>query len=152
MPAAPIQLHALVLSQISPPRQWTLQDSINLVILIALIIVGLLILGVVLITARRRLLSKDVQTVMGSAGSLLDELRRMRNRGQITAEEYDAARLAATSRVAGGKPGPPGTERQAPTGAKVAPRSPAAGEVVAPPGFDLTGAPLPKRPGADSPA
>lgn len=80
---------------------------------------------------RRRILGpsqSEIQT------GLLDELREMRNRGDITEEEFNATKRAMAARAAG-KPLPP--------------PEPKPGELRAAPGFDLTGQPLPspeKRP------
>lgn len=72
--------------------------------------------------------------------SLLDELRAMRARGEISEEEFAATKHTMVSR-ASGKPRTP-----------AAPRTAVSGH-VAPPGFDLTGAPLPKpaEPPEDTP-
>lgn len=74
--------------------------------------------------------------ILGPAGSsenasLLDELREMKAKGEISEEEFAATKHAMAARAAG------------------QPRTPAAPRIgvadrVAPPGFDLTGSPLPK--------
>jgi len=79
-----------------------------------------------------RLLSRDAASA--DAEGLLQGLRRMRNEGTISQDEYDAARKKLAARAAA----PMSSARPAVT----APR-PAPGEQRARPGFDLTGAPLP---------
>jgi hypothetical protein len=93
-------------------------------------IVAVTLLGVVLISARRRLLAKPSEDQAG----LFDSLRQMRDRGQLSPAEFDAARKRMAARVAGVPP-PPSAATQPP------PPDPAVR--IARPGFDLTGAPLP---------
>ena len=63
----------------------------------------------------------------------LEEMRRLRDSGQMSREEFDAARAAIIGRVSGRAPASAPT--RAPSGD--------AGVRVARPGFDLTGRPLP---------
>jgi hypothetical protein len=70
-----------------------------------------------------------------SHSGILESLRKMRDRGQMTQAEYDATRKSIAAKAAGGKAAP------------VVAKPPTAGTVTARPGFDLTGAPLPKPPG-----
>jgi len=78
---------------------------------------------------RRRVLNPPNSEVQAG---LMDELRAMRKRGELSEEEFTAAKQAMVSRISGqlGTPAPP--------------RKPRPGERVAPPGVDLTGQPLPK--------
>lgn len=111
------------------------------------IFLGLGVLVAVLATLavlaiRRRILTRD-SSVAGQ-NRLLDDLRAMRNRGDISPEEFDRARHLIASRLAGApNPG-------APAGPRPRPATPAEpGALRARPGFDLTGAPLPApEPGA----
>jgi hypothetical protein len=118
----------------TPSRQWTMADSVKVVALIGGLIVLVLILGAILLGVRRRMLAAG--SSRDAAGQMMEELRRMRSRGGMTPEEYDAARSAATRRLTANQP-------QAPTAP--ARRAPPArpGELRAQPGFDLTGDPLP---------
>ncbi len=96
---------------------------VTLGVLIALLIV----LGAGLVWFRRRVLTPRGRT---DGAALIEDLRRMRDTGQITPEEFDAAKAAAVARLTGRRP----------------PRAGPAGDAslrVAPPGRDLTGAPLP---------
>lgn len=87
---------------------------------------------------RRRILGP---TQVDHQGGLLDELRQMRNRGEISEEEFNATKRAMAERAAG-KPR---------TRTKPEPRA-MSDSKVAPPGFDLTGQPLPRpQNDADSP-
>jgi hypothetical protein len=99
-----------------------------------LIWLGVLILvaavgGALLMAYRRRIFGNESSSQTG----LLDDLRAMRDQGQITAEEYDAARKRMAARLAGVAPPP---SAAVPPVADPGVRS-------AKPGFDLTGAPLP---------
>jgi hypothetical protein len=121
-----------------------------------LTVLGLMILLLVVATAgilwfRARILAR-AQAESDHQASLLKNLRAMRDRGEITLEEYDSARRAMASRLAG-RPVTAGGATSAPA-AQVA-RRPAAPagegeELRARPGYDLTGRPLPK-PGAGGP-
>lgn len=68
---------------------------------------GLMVLAVVggmgVMAVRRWLLAKD--TAATDQGGLLDDLRRMRNTGQISAEEFDAAKQAIVSKLKAGLAG-----------------------------------------------
>lgn len=69
---------------------------------------GLIILtilgGLGVMAVRRRMLAKD--SPASDQGGLLDDLRRMRSSGQISQEEFDAARKSIAARLAG-KPSAP---------------------------------------------
>jgi hypothetical protein len=92
--------------------------------------------GVALLIFRASVLGKG--KAAAEAG-ILDSLRSMRERGEISQEEFDAARSAMVTRMAGraaASPAVPPSPRAKASG----------GERVAPPGFDLTGRPLPPAP------
>ncbi len=114
------------------------------------LIVASLVFGVVVMTMRRRLLNGSDSA--GAPGAMLDELRAMRARGEISQSEYDHTRSSIAARAAGREP-PPRPD---------AARGPEApdGSVAARPGYDLTGERLPARkpdpgeppsPGANTP-
>ena len=96
---------------------------------VGLALVGLIIAGLVIAWLRRRMLGSDAQ--QAQAG-LFDQLRIMRDRGEMSIEEYEAAKAAMVGKLSG-KPSVPRPK-------------PVPAELVAKPGFDLTGAPLPPRP------
>lgn len=83
---------------------------------------------------RARVLGKDQPDTQGG---MLDELRAMRDRGELSPEEFDAAKHAMVSRLTGKSP-PAKPAAGAPTSKST--------DRVAPPGFDLTGQPLPTPP------
>ncbi|USO00088.1 MAG: SHOCT domain-containing protein [Phycisphaeraceae bacterium] len=108
--------------------------------LLALILVG----GLLLFYLRHRLLG---QASPGEVTrGILEDLREMRDRGEITAEEYEEVRLKMVARASGRDFG----ELKAESIRK-------AGGLVAEPGRDLLGRPLPtgaqapESPGADDP-
>ena len=97
-----------------------------------LIALGILVIigGVVISWARKSLLDKETEQ---DAAVELPELRRLRDSGAISREEYEVARDALVGRSSG-EPPPPTRARR---------RLGADGSLIAAPGFDLTGEPLP---------
>ncbi len=91
----------------------------------------IVVAGSALLVYRRRVLSDD--SARDAQSGLMDQLRAMRDRGDLTPEEYDAAKRAMVARVSG-------------SAAPPAPRASSPADRIAPAGFDLTGAPLPKPP------
>ncbi|MFI4897361.1 MAG: SHOCT domain-containing protein [Phycisphaerales bacterium JB059] len=94
----------------------------------ALIVVSL-VFGFVVMAMRRRLLGKTDEGVRPA--SLLEDLRAMRDRGEISQDEYDSTRATIAARAAGREPP-----------AKSPPAAPD-GSLMARPGYDLTGERLP---------
>lgn len=92
------------------------------------LIVLTVLAGVVIVIVRRRLIEPDAKA--NSPGSLMEDLRRMRDRGEITQEEYDRTRKTIAARAAGREPPPP-------------PPPDPEGPRQARPGYDLTGDRLP---------
>jgi hypothetical protein len=123
-------------------------------IALGLLILVLMVAAVGLLYFRSRVLASRADSDHGAG--LLTSLRAMRDRGEISLEEYDAARHAmaarAAARVKGADPDPPKKvpaipKAVAPEGG-VTRASETPGELRAKPGFDLTGRPLP-RPGRE---
>ncbi len=103
--------------------------------------VGILIIlvaaaGLGLLWFRKRAVSSD--TGFDPERTMLDELRALRDRGELSPEEFDAARQSLLRKLTGAD-SPRDT------------RAPRSGERIARPGFDLTGAPLPPAPPPDGP-
>ncbi len=90
--------------------------------------------SVVVLVLRRKLLSPDHS--VDNPASIMESLRVMRDRGEISLEEYERTRQAMIARATG-KPIP----RSAPAPARPTAVEPE--ELRAPPGYDLTGEPLP---------
>jgi len=104
---------------------------------IGVCLVLLLAASIAVLWYRAKVLGRDQAA---DQGGLLHELRQMRDRGELSPEEYDAARHAMATRAVGKhvpapKPSP-------------ATKAAATSELVAKPGFDLTGQPLPRPPQA----
>jgi hypothetical protein len=85
------------------------------VVLILALLGAALVLGLVLMWVRRELFGAD-RGADAAAGFGPTELRRMRDRGEITDQEYQQAVQSMTrmvkqakERAAEGKPGPPGS-------------------------------------------
>ena len=128
----------MIAQQPVPPPPPGAATSIDVLILVGAMIVAVMVLGIVILLIRRKLLVKDSD----AASDWLVELRRLHKAGEMSTQEYDAARKALTTRIANGLP--------APKPSKPAPPHPPAralpdARLVAKPGFDLTGAPLPPR-------
>ncbi len=116
-------------------------DTATLVLAIGGMILALSFGGVAIMALRRRMLAKDAPASEEGAG-MLDSLRAMRARGELSEEEFQAARAAFLSKAVGSAvPGVP--ERGARVARPMA-RGGTDGERRAPPGVDLTGAPLPR--------
>lgn len=101
------------------------------------LIVVVVVAGLVVLKVRSMILARE----SGAANQegLLIGLRRMRERGEISQEEYDTARKSMAARAAAGS---------RPVGPTI--RETKAGTVRSRPGFDLTGAPLPDQPSQDA--
>ncbi len=109
-----------------------LAPTTQVLIWVGVLIVVVAVGGGVLLAYRRRILDKGTQ----DQGGLLDSLRAMRDSGHITPDEFDAARKRMAARVAGVPP---------PLSASTRPLAMDPAVRKAQPGFDLTGAPLPKQ-------
>ena len=104
-------------------------------LLIGAVLVVVVLGGVLLMAVRRRVLEQPGSEA-AQQGRLLDDLRDALKRGEITQSEFDTAKATMAARLAG-KPPPP---RPAPPPGAV--RKPD-GSLVAKPGVDLMGHPLP---------
>lgn len=107
---SPYPSDSTMLTQGSSPQ-------VGVVVWVGVLIVLLVGAGLGVLWFRRKLLSR--QDDPGSQGSLMEDLRRMRDRGQLSKEEFDAARRAMTRRLAGelkGPAGPKGRTRPGPPG------------------------------------
>ena len=93
-------MHAVsMLAQAQPAAHHDTSAVVTwVVVLIAVIMVG----GIVLMWMRRRIFAAD--TAEQAAGGLMESLRKMRDSGQMSQEEYDATRKAMATRIAGGSP------------------------------------------------
>jgi hypothetical protein len=95
---------------------------------LAVLIVVVVVAGLVLIALRKRMLAGDEEGV----GSIFEDLRQMRAEGTISEAEYEYLRRCMAARAAGREP-PPRPAELADDGDLL----------VAPPGYDLTGARIP---------
>ncbi|KAA0214277.1 MAG: hypothetical protein DYG94_07840 [Leptolyngbya sp. PLA3] len=92
------------------------------------LLIGLVVFaGLILLLFRKWMFSRGDQP---ATGSMLDDLRRLRDSGEISEVEYDYLRRCIANKAAG-KEAPPRPAELAPT------------ELRARPGFDLTGQSLP---------
>ncbi len=121
------------------------KELLPFVLTVGAMIVVVTIAGIVLYVIRGRLFApsstKDV-----NPGGVLETMRAMRDRGEVSEEEYRAAQASivarATARGSGGGGVRPATEPAKTQTSREAPK-----ELRAEPGFDLTGEPLPPRSG-----
>lgn len=110
---------------------------------IGVLIAVVVLAGVVLMVLRAKLNADDEAGDLG-AGGMLETMRGMRDRGEISEEEYRTAQAALVAKASGERGENSGADQggsQAPARART--RPPAAGELRAEPGYDLTGEPLP---------
>lgn len=119
------------------------QDLTPYFIAIGVLIVVVVIAGIGLLVLRSRLHETDGGGGSG-AGGMLETLRAMRDRGEMSEEEYRSAQAALVAKASAEK----GENHGADLGSAEAParartRPPMPGELRAPPGYDLTGEPLP---------
>jgi len=119
-------------------------EPAQVVIWVGILIVAIIALWVIVQLVRKRMLGASDAA---ASESLFADLRRMRAAGEMSDAEYEAARKALAARIAGKKDVVPkpetGTAKPRP---RTDPPSPGA-DRRAPPGYDLTGAPLPKKKG-----
>jgi hypothetical protein len=125
-------------TQRTPVRAGAKAFPTDLVVGLGAIIIIVLFAGLAVMAMRRRLLVKD--SAAATQGRLMDDLRAMRDRGEITPDEYDAARATMAARLSG-RPASAPAAAPAPI-PRPAPRA-SEQTIRAKPGFDLTGAPLP---------
>jgi len=71
------------------------------------LIVVAMIGGIVIVVFRRRMLSNDSGT---SDATLMEQLRGMVERGEMTPEEFDRARRKIIERASADRPKPPGPD------------------------------------------
>lgn len=123
--------------QMSPLPSTGAASSVDVLIWVGALILAVLLLGIVILLLRKRLFAREADDASG----MLSELRRLHKSGELSTQEYDAARKALTVRVAGRASAPqPGKPERTHSDT---PRPAPDGELRAKPGFDLTGAPLP---------
>ena len=117
-------------------------DGTNLttMILIAAVIVLVMIAGIILYLMRDRLLGNESEEMSGSGG-ILEAMRGMRDRGEISEEEYRTAQAAIVAKASAKKTD--GQETEKPKPVKIQTTDGKVGELRAAPGFDLTGERLP---------
>lgn len=95
-------------------------DILPVVLWLGILIVITVVAGLVVLAVRKRILSKS--TDGSDEGSLMDSLRGMRDRGEMTSEEFEATRRAMIERLRGDRAAP--GQPSKPTGA---PRPPTRG-------------------------
>ena len=126
-------------------------------IAVGILIVIVVLAGLALMVIRGRLYGGDDQADL-AAGGVLETMRAMRDRGEISEEEYRTAQAAIVAKAASAKVAEKDENSDTDLPAKAPPvraqtRAPLPGEIRAKPGFDLTGEPLPPPvPGRDDPA
>jgi hypothetical protein len=84
------------------------RDTTGVVVWVGILIAVLLVGFIVMMWLRKRMLGTDT---MDQGAGFMDSLREMRNSGQMSQEEFDAARKAMAARIAGARPAGVKTER-----------------------------------------
>ena len=116
------------------------QDLKPVLIAVGTLIVLLLALGIVLFVVRGKFLGDNSGGDI-DPGGVLETLRAMRDRGEVSEAEYRTAQAAIVGKAAREKGENSGADPEGPARART--RAALPGELRAEPGFDLTGAPLP---------
>ncbi|MBK7405583.1 MAG: cbb3-type cytochrome oxidase assembly protein [Phycisphaerales bacterium] len=112
------------------------KDFTTYLLVIASVIVLLIIAGAVIFALRKKLFS-DEESADGAAVGVLETMREMWTRGEISEDEFRTAQAAIVAKASGSRSKPASPSR---------PQTPVtrAGELRARPGYDLTGEPLPR--------
>lgn len=97
--------HLLAIAQ-TPPQDTR---TTHLVLAIAALIAAVMLLGLMIMVMRKRLLARESAADAGR--SFMEDLRRMRDRGEITQEEFDATRRRIIERARQRPEAPPGAQR-----------------------------------------
>lgn len=116
------------------------QDLKPVLIIVGTLILLVLLLGIVLFVVRRKFLGDNSGGDI-DRGGVLETLRVMRDRGEVSEAEYRTAQAAIVGGAAREKGENSGADPAGPARART--RAALPGELRAEPGFDLTGAPLP---------
>jgi len=90
-----------VLAQLSPADQWKVLIALG--IMMVLVVVG----GFGILMFRRRLWGEEEDDNSSDVGFSLSDLREMRDRGEITPEEYEITRARVIAKVKSSLAGPP---------------------------------------------
>lgn len=106
---------------------------------IGVLIGVVLVASVVILLLRRRLLGGDTAGAADVSRGLLDDLREARDRGDLTDEEFETARLKLVARISGKS-----VEELAAKGSPAAKAAAGRSSPRPKPGYDLTGDPLPR--------
>ncbi|MFZ2875394.1 MAG: SHOCT domain-containing protein [Phycisphaerales bacterium] len=85
--------HLLTIAQTQPQDPRTT----HLVLAIAALIAAVMLLGLIIMVMRKRLLARDSTADAGR--SFMEDIRRMRDRGEISQEEFDATRRRIIERA-----------------------------------------------------
>ena len=122
-------------------------QPVQVLLWVGVLIVVAVIGGAVAMVLRRRMFDRDAES---SSGSLLEDLRRMKREGKISDAEFEQARRALSQKIARSlddKRSHSNALRprtgDSPPRPKPTPKHPGPGR-DAPPGYDLTGEPLPR--------
>lgn len=121
----------MTLAQVNATRSSTDPQALGPVLAVIGMVIGIVVVaGVVILLIRKRLFAEGLDEVV--SGSIFEDLRRMRDEGDISIEEYDYLRQCVAAKVAGHEP-PPRPAGLVEEGV----------ELRAKPGYDLTGASIP---------
>lgn len=116
------------------------KDLLPFIITVGVMIVLVVGAGIALYLVRGRLFGSERQDP-AETGGILETMRAMRDRGEISEEEYRTAQASLVGKTGKMKDLP--ARAPDPTKGRTPPPRPPEGELRAPPGYDLTGEPLP---------
>lgn len=77
---------------------------------VGLLIGAAVVLGLVILLVRRKMLGRE--SAGAEQAGLMDQLRHLRDSGEITPEEFDAARKSMVARMTRDTPKPPKSGRE----------------------------------------
>lgn len=92
-----------VVSMLTFARAPSAAQTGEVLLWVGVLIAMIMVATIAILIMRKRLLAEDGQA---DSGSFMDELREARNRGEITPEEFDAARARLIEKMKGTGPDP----------------------------------------------
>jgi hypothetical protein len=102
---AEVRVYTLAVPPGGPGPGQPARRPTDVLVWVGLLIVAVMVLGAAILVLRRNVLSRGGPA--DQSPGFMEDLRRMRDRGEITPEEFEAARRAMIARIKGGERAPP---------------------------------------------